>query len=49
MISSLFRIAAIPVAIFLDHLMAPRRIREFYENIDEYGAGISAPIHEEVS
>ncbi|MDV6247088.1 hypothetical protein [Rhodococcus opacus] len=37
MITTLFRIVASPLAVFLDHVMVPRRARAFFEYIDEYG------------
>ncbi|MBC2637703.1 MULTISPECIES: hypothetical protein [unclassified Rhodococcus (in: high G+C Gram-positive bacteria)] len=49
MITTLFRIAVIPLALVLDHMMAPRRIREFYDYIDEYGDDLDLTGRREVS
>ncbi|NDV09925.1 hypothetical protein GXW84_36735 [Rhodococcus sp. IEGM 248] len=48
MITTLFRIAATPLAVVFDHMMAPRQIREFYEYNDEYGDDLYPGGHREV-
>ncbi|MFE5705424.1 hypothetical protein [Rhodococcus koreensis] len=49
MITTLFRTLATPLAVFLDHVMVPRRTYEFFEHLDTYGDDLHAPVHQEVS
>ena len=49
MISTLFRIAATPLAVALDHMMTPGRMRDFYDYVDEYGDDLYPSDHREVS
>ncbi|WP_179220467.1 hypothetical protein [Rhodococcus sp. NCIMB 12038] len=49
MITTLFRTVATPLAVFLDHVMVPRRTRAFYEFIDDYRDELDATGRREVS
>ncbi|MDI9980233.1 hypothetical protein [Rhodococcus sp. IEGM 1307] len=46
MITTLFRTLATPLAVFLDHVMVPRRTYEFFGYLDEYGNDLQAPVHQ---
>ncbi|WP_157792767.1 hypothetical protein [Rhodococcus opacus] len=49
MITTLFRTLATPLAVFLDHVMVPRRTYEFFAYIAEYGDDLDSAGHREVS
>ena len=49
MITTLFRTLATPLAVFLDHVMVPRRTYEFFEHLDAYGDDLDSAGHREVS